>query len=92
MLVCAVYKFHPLSCVVWSSIIRKWIKTTCMLDPFPTKLLMSHLSSITKFILRFVNRCFSSGVFQHFISQLQFASKKRCSTIQCVSMTALFIF
>ena len=33
------------------------------LDPFPTKLLMSHLSSIINIILRIVNICFSSGDF-----------------------------
>ena len=34
-----------------------------MLDPFPTKLLMSHLSSILDIILCIVNLYFSSGVF-----------------------------
>ena len=38
-------------------------KTTCGLDPFPTKLLMSHLSSIINIILCIVNLCFSSGDF-----------------------------
>ena len=37
--------------------------STCGLDPFPTKLLMSHLSSIINIILRIVNLCFSSGDF-----------------------------
>ena len=50
--------FHPHSCDVLSSLIRKLNKTICVLDPFPTKLLMSHLSSIIDIIL-----CFSSGVF-----------------------------
>ena len=36
---------------------------SCVLDPFPTKLLMSHLSSILDIILCIVNLCFSSGVF-----------------------------
>ena len=35
----------------------------CGLDPFPTKLLMFHLSSIINIILRIVNLCFSSGDF-----------------------------
>ena len=52
--------FEPLSCDVLASIIHKLNRTTCGLDPFPTKLLMSHLSSI---ILRIVNLCFSSGDF-----------------------------
>ena len=55
--------FHPLSCDVLSSLIRKLNKTTCVLDPFPTKLSMSHLSSILDIIICIVNLCFSSGVF-----------------------------
>ena len=47
--------FHPLSCDVLSSIIHTLNRTTCVLDPFPTKLLMSHLSSIINIILRIVN-------------------------------------
>ena len=43
--------------------IHKLNRTTCGLDPFPTKLLMSHLSSIITIILRIVNLCFSSGDF-----------------------------
>ena len=34
-----------------------------MLDPFPTKLLMSHLYSSLDIIVCIVNLCFSSGVF-----------------------------
>ena len=55
--------FHPLSCDVLSSLIRKLNKTTCVLDPFPTKLLVSHLSSILYIILCIVNLGFSSGFF-----------------------------
>ena len=55
--------FHQLFCDVLSSLIRKLNKTTCVLDPFPTKLLMSHLSSILDIILCIVNLCFSSGAF-----------------------------
>ena len=36
---------------------------SCGLDRFPTKLLMSHLSSIINVILRIVNLCFSFGEF-----------------------------
>ena len=56
--------FQPLSCDVWASIIHKLNRTTCWLDPFPTKLLMSHLASIINIILRIVSLCFSSGDFQ----------------------------
>ena len=55
--------FHPLSCDVLSSLISKLNKTTCVFDPFPTKLLMSHLFYIIDIILCIVNLCVSSGVF-----------------------------
>ena len=55
--------FQPLSCNVLTSIINKLNRTTCGLDPFPTNLLMSHLSSLINFILCIVNLCFSSGNF-----------------------------
>ena len=55
--------FQPLSCGVLASIIHKLNRTTCGLDPFPTKFLMSHLSSIINIILRIENLCFSSGNF-----------------------------
>ena len=55
--------FQPLSCDVLASIIHKLNRTTCGLDPFPTKLFMSHLSSIINIILRIVNLYFSSGDF-----------------------------
>ena len=54
---------QPLSCDVLASIIHKLNRTTCGLDPFPTKVLMSHLSSIINVILRIVNLYFSSGDF-----------------------------
>ena len=62
------YTFYLLFCDVLSSLIRKLNKTTCVLDPFPTKLLMSHVSSILDIILCIVNLCFSSGV--SFISKI----------------------
>ena len=40
--------FHPLSCDVFSSIIHKYNRNTCWLDPFPTKLLLSHFDEKTK--------------------------------------------
>ena len=55
--------FQPLFCDVLASIINKLNRITCGLDPFPTKLLMSYLSSIINIILRIVNLCFSSGDF-----------------------------
>ena len=57
------YTFQSLSCNGMSSIIIKLNRTTCGLDPFPTKFLMSHLTSIINIIIRIVNFCFSSGVF-----------------------------
>ena len=52
--------FQPLPCNVLSSIIHKLNRTTCGSDPFSTKLLRSHLSSIINIILRIVNLCFLS--------------------------------
>ena len=52
--------FQTLSCDVLAC---KLNRTICGLDPFPTKLLMSHLSSIINIILRIVNLCFLSGDF-----------------------------
>ena len=64
--------FHPLSCDVLSSLIRKLNKTTRVLDPFPTKLLMSHLSSILNIILCIGNLCFRLVFFQHLVSPPSF--------------------
>ena len=47
--------FHPLSCDVLLSLICKLNKTTYVLDPFPTELLMSHISNIIDFIICIVN-------------------------------------
>ena len=55
--------FQSLSCDVLANINHKLNRTTCGLDPFPTQLLMSHLSSIINIFLRIVNLCFSSGDF-----------------------------
>ena len=55
--------FQSLTCDVLASIIHKLNRTTCVLDTFPIKLLMSHLSSIINIILRIVNLYFSSGDF-----------------------------
>ena len=51
--------FQPLSCDVLASFIHKLNRTTCGLDPFPTKLLMSH------FVSRLV-------IFQHLASRNHF--------------------
>ena len=51
-------KFMSLSYDVLFSIIHKLNKTTCVLDPFQTTFLMSHLSSITD-IICIVNLSFS---------------------------------
>ena len=38
-------------------------KTTCSSDPFPSKLLMSHLPTIIDTIVRIINLCLSTSVF-----------------------------
>ena len=55
--------FQQLSCDVLEGIIHKFNRTTCGLDPFPTKVLMPHLSSIINIILRIVTLYFPSGHF-----------------------------
>ena len=55
--------FHPLFCDILSSLISKLNKATCVLDSFPTKVLMSYISSIIDIILCIVHLCFSSCVF-----------------------------
>ncbi len=44
-------------------IISTMNKTTCASDPFPTKLLMSHLPTIIDVILHIVNLCISTSIF-----------------------------
>ena len=65
MLVCTAVldTFQPLSCDVLASIIHKLNRTTYKLNPFPTKLLISHVFSIINIILHIVNLCFSSDDF-----------------------------
>ena len=38
-------------------------KTTCSSDPFPSKLLMSHLPTIIDTIMHIINLCLSTSVF-----------------------------
>ena len=52
--------FHPLSCDCLLSLISKLNKTTCVLHPFPTKLLMSHLFYIIDIILCIVTQLYIS--------------------------------
>lgn len=56
-------KFLPVTKDELLKIISCMNKTTCDSDPFPTKLLMSHLSTVIDTILHIVNLCLSSGVF-----------------------------
>ena len=50
--------FYPVYCDVLSSFIHKLNRTTCGLDPFPTKLLMSHLSSIYQYYFTYCESLF----------------------------------
>ena len=49
--------------IFWPVLFINWTELPCGLDIFPTKLLMSHLSSIINIIIRIVNLCFSFGNF-----------------------------
>ena len=55
--------FVPLTSVELLKIISVMNKTTCVSDPFLTKLLISHVSSIIGVILHIVNLSLTSGVF-----------------------------
>ena len=55
--------FVPLTSVELLKIISVMNKTTCVSDPFPTKLVISHVSSIIGVILHIVNLSLTSGVF-----------------------------
>ena len=71
---CRFDSFQPVSCDVLSSIIHKLNRTTCGLDPFPTKFIDVSLIFYYQYILRIVNVCFSSGVFpvrNHFLFDLK---------------------
>ena len=43
-------------------------KTTCKSDPFLTKLLFSHLTSIIFIILHIINLCLTSGIFPNLVN------------------------
>ena len=49
--------------ISYTKIISCMNKTTCKSDPFPTKLLFSHLSSMISIILHIINLCLTSGIF-----------------------------
>ena len=63
--------FQPLFCDVLVSIIHKLNRTTCGLDPFPTKLLMSHLSSFILYYQYYSTYCESLFLVWWFSSNLQ---------------------
>ena len=64
--------YSPLNLYAYIHWILDFKYILLLLDPFPTKLLRSHLSSITNIIIHIVNLCFSSSAFQHLVSPYLF--------------------
>ena len=45
-------------------------KTTCSSDPFPTRLLMSHIHAIVPILQHIVNLCLTTGIFLFRVNHL----------------------
>ena len=65
MLMCptSLYHFDPVTVTELSKIISCMNKTTCSSDPFPTRLLVSHLHAIVPILQHIVNLCLTTGDF-----------------------------
>ena len=57
------YHFDPVTDTELFKIISCMNKTTCSSDPFPTRLLMSHLHAIVPILQHIVNLCLTTGDF-----------------------------
>ena len=57
------YHFDPVTDTEIVKIISCMNKTTCSSDPFPTRLLMSHIHAIVPFLQNIVNLCLTTGDF-----------------------------
>ena len=57
------YHFEPVTNTELLKIISYMHKTTCSFDPFPTRLLMSHLHAIVPIIQHIVNLCLTTRDF-----------------------------
>ena len=59
----SLYHFDPVTDTVLFKIISCMHKTTCSSDPFPTRLLMSHIHAIVPILQHIVNLCLTTGDF-----------------------------
>ena len=57
------YNFEPVTDTELLKIISCMHKTTCSSDPFPTRLLMSHIHAIVPILQHIVNLCLTTGDF-----------------------------
>ena len=57
------YHFDPVTDTELFKIISCMNKTTCSSDPFPTRLLMSHIHAIVPILQHIVNLCLTTGDF-----------------------------
>ena len=57
------YHFDPVTDTEILKIISSMNKTTCSSDPFPTRLLMSHIHAIVPILQHIVNLCLTTGDF-----------------------------
>ena len=57
------YHFEPVTDTELLKIISCMHKTTCSSDPFPTRLLMSHIHAIVPILQHIVNLCLTTGDF-----------------------------
>ena len=57
------YNFDPVTDTELLTIIFCMHKTTCSSDPFPTRLLMSHIHAIVPILQHIVNLCLTTGDF-----------------------------
>ena len=59
----SLYHFDPVTDTELLQIISCMNKTTCSSDPFPTRLLMSHVHAIIPILQHIVNLCLTTGDF-----------------------------
>ena len=57
------YHFDPVTHTELLKIISCMNKTTCSSDPFPTRVLMSHIHAIVPILPHIVNLCLTTGDF-----------------------------
>ena len=64
------YQFDPVTDTEFKIYISCMNKTTCNSDPFPTRLLMSHIHAIVPILQHIVNQCLTTGVFLFLVNHL----------------------